>query len=47
MIVSNWKNNFGDGQYGIASIGKKLVRERGAGSGERGAGISSSIFLKF
>jgi hypothetical protein len=28
-------------------IGKKLVRERGAGSGERGAGISSPNFLKF
>jgi hypothetical protein len=26
---------------------EKLVRERGAGSGERGAGISSPIFLEF
>jgi hypothetical protein len=27
--------------------GEKLVRERGAGSGERGAGISSPFFLEF
>jgi hypothetical protein len=26
---------------------EKLVRERGAGSGERGAGISSPNFLEF
>jgi hypothetical protein len=26
---------------------EKLVRERGAGSRERGAGISSPIFLEF
>jgi hypothetical protein len=26
---------------------EKLVSERGAGSGERGAGISSPIFLEF
>ena len=30
-----------------AQLGEKLVRERGAGSGERGARISSSNFLKF
>jgi hypothetical protein len=27
--------------------GEKLVRERGAGSGERGAGISSPNYLEF
>jgi hypothetical protein len=31
----------------IAVNGEKLVRERGAGSGEQGAGISSPNFLEF
>jgi hypothetical protein len=30
-----------------AFVGEKLVRERGAGSGEQGAGISSPNFLEF
>jgi hypothetical protein len=32
---------------GVARSREKLVRERGAGSGERGAGISSPNFLEF
>jgi hypothetical protein len=31
----------------VPRSGEKLVRERGAGSGERGAGILSPNFLEF